>query len=822
MAYKHRLYLEANQTPHAEPHRSLSSSQNQQNELTTSQQNILALQHTHGNGAVLRMFGRNNTALAQRAPQIGWNTREMEPIKENGKNTGKWQRKRTTGPNAGETFVPVDDKDASLGGARRIPVRGLGKGSSTSDASETDWLGNTVSSTTKETADEKQAIVIIPDKLNLDQPVGVLLHLQGLTVGYRNDKGKVEDVDIARIEQQLRASERNMIAILPQAGLASRSPQFGGVNRDSYIKEVFDFLNTEDLWTPGQPLQKTPSPGSIVFSSYSGGAFTALPMLEQDVSKENVKKGNINPGNMGEVILFDSIHVNSKGVDQVPGVINWLMAQLNNDLNNLKAMNAQYPDELERQTAQLKYVRGSMKFRGIHTNDYYAKQYNRVKDALDKWFKATEDSKVLPPLVLGWLEHNYQVIPMGHGSHGTLISKGDPLKNALMDAPETIGKTGNSATKTPPPNVQPTSNIQRMPTNGTLQRQPAAPDAQANADAKQKAAVTPAQALIDATVRLAESGTTRMQPDYIRNKLQSRSGNVDLAKQFDTLVLFVTFQQSIPFMADIAAEYAAQELVKFLEQQFINDPKASTLDFLARGQDYRNRKWDRLDYPGHAEGEAAGPNEGEATRMMRDLRAIEAERRPNSGTTAVVDETEFNSDAQLQKYIVKQLQQVPDITAGAGNGGKAISQSGQRLNASALADFLLMRQAASTDGVDLIIRDGYRTPATTKAHGAGQNPQALAQGLSSHNLGLAMDLTLSHGRQQYQETTTRPMQNVVDMHESPAHKWMFLHGPDYGWFPWHNEPWHWEYNPDGFRDKFHTDYQQWLVDNPPASTRKRK
>jgi hypothetical protein len=31
---------------------------------------------------------------------------------------------------------------------------------------------------------------------------------------------------------------------------------------------------------------------------------------------------------------------------------------------------------------------------------------------------------------------------------------------------------------------------------------------------------------------------------------------------------------------------------------------------------------------------------------------------------------------------------------------------------------------------------------------------------------------------------------------------MLLRGAEFGWFPFGHEPWHWEYNPDGFRDRF--------------------
>ncbi|MGB3256642.1 MAG: hypothetical protein WBG89_02220 [Ornithinimicrobium sp.] len=73
---------------------------------------------------------------------------------------------------------------------------------------------------------------------------------------------------------------------------------------------------------------------------------------------------------------------------------------------------------------------------------------------------------------------------------------------------------------------------------------------------------------------------------------------------------------------------------------------------------------------------------------------------------------------------------------------------------------------------------------------------------SSHTLGLAVDLKMGVRGLQAQEITTVPMSNPVSMRESAAHKWMVLRGAEFGWFPYHNEPWHWEFNPPGYRDRF--------------------
>jgi len=52
------------------------------------------------------------------------------------------------------------------------------------------------------------------------------------------------------------------------------------------------------------------------------------------------------------------------------------------------------------------------------------------------------------------------------------------------------------------------------------------------------------------------------------------------------------------------------------------------------------------------------------------------------------------------------------------------------------------------------------------------------------------------------------------MRQSPVHKWLFLRGGAYGWYPYQHEPWHWEYNPSGFRATF---FSNWTGAVPGAT-----
>ncbi len=113
-----------------------------------------------------------------------------------------------------------------------------------------------------------------------------------------------------------------------------------------------------------------------------------------------------------------------------------------------------------------------------------------------------------------------------------------------------------------------------------------------------------------------------------------------------------------------------------------------------------------------------------------------------------------------------------------------------------------MQEAAQADGVELVILSSHRLRKVAEQNAArANNPNAVVS-FSAHSLGLAVDFKLSHGEQEFLEITTRPMAEIVRMRESAVYKWVFLKGDDFGWFPYQNEPWHWEYNPVGFRPVF--------------------
>ena len=269
------------------------------------------------------------------------------------------------------------------------------------------------------------------------------------------------------------------------------------------------------------------------------------------------------------------------------------------------------------------------------------------------------------------------------------------------------------------------------------------------------------------------SGTSRLRDDL-------RAAAADLERRVSALTAGTSRG---PAQAALVKDLA-ETLLSSAERTFIADPERSTLELLPEPERDRflNFAWAAGDFPGGP----AGPNEARADQMFAALRKLRPERRANRGAAAAVQEEEF--DAAMQARLDAALTAVP-------------GERGQRLHRDAAAAFVEVRTAAAADGVTIAIGNSHRPAARARASAdrAG-NPLAVAS-FSAHTLGLAVDLKMSQGTLRYAETSTRPFQNLVNMYKSPVHKWMFLKTEPLGWYPYSREPWHWEYNPPGFRDR---------------------
>ena len=289
-------------------------------------------------------------------------------------------------------------------------------------------------------------------------------------------------------------------------------------------------------------------------------------------------------------------------------------------------------------------------------------------------------------------------------------------------------------------------------------------------------AATP-MSVVEATVELARTGATRLPEECILLSLKNREQDPAVNAAFDLALSENTRESQLA-------------LLRVLELKFIHDPGMSGLDLLGPGlgRYFRNFDWQEDDFPGGPK----GPNEVTAEVMVDVIDLVRPERRANSKQVAVVLKSEATEP--VWEYLTGQWVTVP-------------GQERWKLNRHALESFVRMREQAKAEGVDLVILSGNRSRQTAQANAArANNPNAVAS-FSAHCLGLAIDFEMSHrGEIKLKETSTRPMAEVVRMRESPVHKWLMLRGEEFGWYPYQNEPWHWEYNPPGFREVFWADF----------------
>jgi hypothetical protein len=255
---------------------------------------------------------------------------------------------------------------------------------------------------------------------------------------------------------------------------------------------------------------------------------------------------------------------------------------------------------------------------------------------------------------------------------------------------------------------------------------------------------------------------------------------------------------------------------------FIKDVAASAIDLLPAKQRARFQAitWGWLDFPGGQKwardmtpevlakyrtdaslvekttksGEIyfVGKHQADAEDLFKALAAAGAgERRVNTGTEAVLIAEGYRLDpAAFDKFLVDQLESVP-------GEGKV------KMHKEAKEAFVKMRAAAKADGVALNIGNAYRSR-ESEAAGAARNTNRKAFGaFSPHSMGLAMDLDL-HAKGDgldFGEQQTL-MSKLPNMMKTAAYKWMYAHGASFNFYQYRAEPWHWEYNPPGFKDRF--------------------
>ncbi|HEY0195368.1 MAG TPA: SH3 domain-containing protein [Kofleriaceae bacterium] len=164
------------------------------------------------------------------------------------------------------------------------------------------------------------------------------------------------------------------------------------------------------------------------------------------------------------------------------------------------------------------------------------------------------------------------------------------------------------------------------------------------------------------------------------------------------------------------------------------------------------------------------------------------------------------STFSMKAFVESTLATLPTEAVAPGRGQ-------QRMHHKMLDAFLEMREAAAQDGVDLLAISCFRPG---KANATSTNRFAVATN-SSHGYGLAVDLQLSVDASRttdgkkfgVSETNTHSAENLMKYYRSSVMKWMAMNGMKFDFHPYYNEPWHFEYNPDGMASEMIAGAKAW-------------
>lgn len=265
------------------------------------------------------------------------------------------------------------------------------------------------------------------------------------------------------------------------------------------------------------------------------------------------------------------------------------------------------------------------------------------------------------------------------------------------------------------------------------------------------------------------------------------------------------------------------------DANFIHDPMQSTIDLLPEAEQSRFKviNWGRLDYPGNKSMPVNGMTHEERTRWngrddvvlnkkgthfigthqlqaemlfkaLARVRPGGGERRVNSGKNAVLTKQQFATNPdEFDTYISNQLAHPKSQDTG----------RKKMLNKHAATAFAGLYDAAAAEGIDIRIVSAFRERKRAQANAKKAGNAKAVASYSSHSLGLAMDLLLwsaamANTGSKWTEVSTGDFRNIVRMTSSPVYKFLYMHGADHGFYQYRAEPWHWEYNPPGFREKF--------------------
>ncbi|MGH2465686.1 MAG: D-alanyl-D-alanine carboxypeptidase family protein [Candidatus Limnocylindrales bacterium] len=758
---------------------------------------LASIQATAGNQAANDVVEQGGAWFTiQRAPKAASDPADEPVTPAHG--VGGW-----TGADKHGKSWNAGEKD--IGTIRRIPIEGLDIGKQSEESATNTAL-------TEESA-AGRAILVAPQGIDPTVPVDVMVHFHGYTetasrpyAGWRQNRntGAVRDVALDRVEQQLQAArgESQLVAILAQGGTRSEFGEGGGkyaLDPAGYARAVIDKATEIGAWGPNAP---DPDIGRTILSGHSGGAHTISHALaaELDMPKKGKKGGKAKvkgASAFDEVVLFDAI----TGSSELEVFIAWVGARLDADL---AALNAAPTAE-----AKSSYLASSTRFRGYYAT--YVAYYTALEQSIENWFK--KNLAELGPYAEELWTH-YQVINAG-GSHenvmrGSAPGTKNPGPGNITNAIEALGaptakKTLAETLKGKAPKVKTSKVRGRKKTSRRAGSPPApgtAPDP-VSADGRPGPAETPklgrhvADASASQDAAPAPVPETALEPDPGDPTSKSTAAFIgDLGRT--TLELLPKAQRArFEAIAWVDLDYPrSKALIKDTDgdnaAKWRADP--NYVVFEVKGKLYRK-----------------GVHQDDAQRLFNALMSVRpggGERRANTSSTAILTKEQFKQDpAAYDEYIRQELDDVQTESV--------------KMNKYAAVKYVEMKAAAKKEGVRLSIGNAFRDRKKAEARAAKADNSSAVASYSSHSLGLAMDLNLRvRGMAKAKEVTTA-MTNITSLLVAPAYKWMFMRGASFNFYQYANEPWHWEYNPEGFREKFWADMPD-LQPAPEAESKSHK
>lgn len=294
--------------------------------------------------------------------------------------------------------------ERSVGKVRRIPLEGLKEGTGASLTAKQQKGWHDIPALSSEHAIGK-AIVLVPEGLDADQSIEVVVFLHGHTegthrpfAGFRTldkvvpgasapmqdlrrgidskDVAPVRDVALDQAEQQLEEStQKQLVIVIPQGGLTSQFSKTGGKDFDAtpYINEIVTRLQTEKRWKDktGAVAASAPSVTRIVMAGHSGAGAALSHMA--DAGKPGARPGE-SSAIPSDLVIYDAINGG-----QLYSFIDWATRRLDEDFLILT-------DPTIDDAAKLVHLNTAPKLRG-YTTDTYISQYISLDQAIEEWFR---------------------------------------------------------------------------------------------------------------------------------------------------------------------------------------------------------------------------------------------------------------------------------------------------------------------------------------------------------------------------------------------------------------------------------------------------